>query len=80
MCIFFTVGDLKKVGGSGEKGGKMCGCKEKDYKHTLLLEKSNYLSVTHPLARKIKLPISHFLQAYFINEIKLRSFGCHPNI
>jgi hypothetical protein len=47
MCIFLTVGDLKKVGSSGEKGGKMCGClREKDYKHS-------------PLARKIKLSISY---------------------
>jgi hypothetical protein len=55
------IGDIKKVGGCGEKGGKMCGCLwEKDCKHTSLarkkklpistpplLEKRNYLSVIY---------------------------------
>jgi hypothetical protein len=44
MYIFLLLALFKKVGGSGlpaealaqagQKGGKMCGCKGKNYKHT----------------------------------------------
>ena len=72
MGIFLIVGDLKKVGGSGKKGDKMCGClQEKDYKHT-------------PLARKNKLPIGKtiaiILSVFFVLSIILFKDAISGNI